>query len=62
MQLCHPDLRNDFPPLRTAKAAVSHNLPVELTSFVGRQAEIKSLREVLAAQSAGHPDRSRWVG
>src|SRR6201987_344181 len=29
VQLCHPDLRNDFPPLRTAKAVVSHNLPVQ---------------------------------
>src|SRR5262245_55204418 len=41
VQLCHPDLRNEFPPLRTAKDAVSHNLPVELTNFIGRQAEIK---------------------
>ena len=49
VQLCHPDLPNEFPPLRTAKAVVSHNLPVELTNFVGRQSEIKSLREVLAA-------------
>ncbi len=48
VQLCHPDLRNDFPPLRTAATVVSHNLPVQLTSFVGRQAEMKSLREALA--------------
>jgi predicted ATPase/class 3 adenylate cyclase/DNA-binding CsgD family transcriptional regulator len=47
VQLCHPDLRNEFPPLRTPKALVSHNLPSQLTSFVGRQAEIKSLREAL---------------
>jgi predicted ATPase/class 3 adenylate cyclase/DNA-binding CsgD family transcriptional regulator len=47
VQLCHPDLRNEFPPLRTPKALVSHNLPAQLTSFVGRQAEIKSLREAL---------------
>src|SRR5271156_243945 len=40
VQLCHPDLRNDFPPLRTAKAAVSHNFPVQLTSFVGRAAQM----------------------
>jgi predicted ATPase/class 3 adenylate cyclase/DNA-binding CsgD family transcriptional regulator len=46
-QLCHPDLRNDFPPLRTAKVIAPHNLPVELTNFIGRQAEIKSLREAL---------------
>src|SRR5215470_18315053 len=40
VQLCHPDLRNDFPPLRTAKAVGAHNLPVQLTSFVGREAEM----------------------
>jgi predicted ATPase/class 3 adenylate cyclase/DNA-binding CsgD family transcriptional regulator len=49
IQLCHPDLRNDFPPLRTSKDVVSHNLPVELTNFIGRQAEIENLREALTA-------------
>jgi predicted ATPase/class 3 adenylate cyclase/DNA-binding CsgD family transcriptional regulator len=49
VQLSHPDLPNDFPPLRAANAAVSHNLPIELTSFIGRQSEIKSVREVLTA-------------
>jgi len=49
VQLCHPDLRNEFPPLRTPKALVNHNLPVQLTSFVGRQEEIKGLREALAS-------------
>src|ERR1700752_1154206 len=39
VQLCHPDLRNEFPPLRTAKAVVSQNFPVQLSSFVGRHAE-----------------------
>jgi len=48
VQLCHPDLRNEFPPLRTANTLVSHNLPAQLTSFVGRQAEIEGLREALA--------------
>ncbi|WP_419866438.1 helix-turn-helix transcriptional regulator [Mycobacterium kyorinense] len=48
VQLCHPDLRNEFPPLRTHKALASHNLPAQLTSFVGRHAEIKNLREALA--------------
>jgi predicted ATPase/class 3 adenylate cyclase len=47
MQLCHPDLRNDFPPLRTPKAAVSHSLPVQLTSFVGRETEIADVRQIL---------------
>ncbi len=49
MQLCHPDVRVDFPPLRTSESLTSHNLPVQLTSFVGRQAEMSSLREALAA-------------
>ena len=48
VQLCHPDLRNEFPPLRTADSVVEHNLPVQLTSFVGRQEEMNSLREALA--------------
>ncbi|WP_369829684.1 LuxR C-terminal-related transcriptional regulator [Mycobacterium sp. E2479] len=48
VQLCHPDLRNDFPPLRTPKAHVSHNLPTQLTNFVGRQWEIHGLCETLA--------------
>ena len=36
MQLCHPDLRNEFPPLRTREVVVSHNLPAQFTGFVGR--------------------------
>ena len=48
VQLCHPDLRNDFPPLRTANTVAAHNLPAQLTSFVGRQTEIDELRELLA--------------
>jgi len=48
VQLCHPDLRNEFPPLRTTDSVVPHNLPVQLTSFVGRQAEMNSLRGALA--------------
>src|SRR6201988_1274933 len=28
VQLCHPDLRNDFPALRTTSTVVSHNFPV----------------------------------
>ncbi|WP_371934191.1 LuxR C-terminal-related transcriptional regulator [Mycobacterium sp. TY814] len=49
VQLSHPDLRNDFPPLRTEGPSRTHNLPPQLTSFIGRQAEIASLREALAA-------------
>jgi predicted ATPase/class 3 adenylate cyclase/DNA-binding CsgD family transcriptional regulator len=48
IQLCHPDLRNEFPPLRVAKATVSHNLPAQLTNFVGRQTEITELQQIIA--------------
>ena len=48
VQLCHPDLVNEFPPLRVSKAVVSQHLPVQLTSFVGRDAELTQLRELLA--------------
>jgi len=45
--LCHPDLCNDFPPLRTPKSVGAHNLPVQLTSFVGREAEMHEVRQLL---------------
>jgi predicted ATPase/class 3 adenylate cyclase/DNA-binding CsgD family transcriptional regulator len=48
VQLCHPDLRNDFPPLRASSGVATHNLPAQLTSFVGRRAEIASVRDTLA--------------
>ncbi len=47
VQLCHPDLHNDFPPLRTANTVAAHNLPAEFTNFIGRRAETTSLREAL---------------
>jgi predicted ATPase/class 3 adenylate cyclase/DNA-binding CsgD family transcriptional regulator len=48
VQLCHPDLRNEFPPLRTPKSVGTHNLPVQLTSFVGREAQMHEVRQLLA--------------
>ena len=48
VQLCHADLRNDFPPLRTPKSVGAHNLPAQLTSFVGRGAQIADVRKLLA--------------
>jgi class 3 adenylate cyclase len=47
VQLCHPDLVNEFPPLRTSKAFAATNLPVQLTSFVGRDAQLTQLTEIL---------------
>src|SRR6202140_5385085 len=48
VQLCHPDLVNEFPPLRVSTAVVATNLPAQLTSFVGRDAQLTQLRELLA--------------
>ena len=28
LQLCHPDIQNEFPPLRTSKVVAAHNLPL----------------------------------
>jgi predicted ATPase/class 3 adenylate cyclase/DNA-binding CsgD family transcriptional regulator/predicted negative regulator of RcsB-dependent stress response len=47
VQLCHPDLCNDFPPLRVAKVAAAQNLPVQLTSFVGRGAQMADVSRLL---------------
>jgi class 3 adenylate cyclase len=35
-QLLHPNLPADFPPLRSLEA-FAHNLPAQLTSFIGRE-------------------------
>lgn len=47
-QLCHPQLRNAFPPLRTPKAIAAHNLPVQLTNFVGREQEMAEVMRLVA--------------
>ena len=48
MQLCHPDLLNEFPPLRTSDVAVAQHLPAQLTSFVGRGAQMADVRSLLS--------------
>jgi predicted ATPase/class 3 adenylate cyclase/DNA-binding CsgD family transcriptional regulator len=47
MQLCHPDLVNEFSPLRVTKVAISQNLPAQFTSFVGREADIAQVRDLV---------------
>jgi predicted ATPase/class 3 adenylate cyclase/DNA-binding CsgD family transcriptional regulator len=47
VQLCHPDLCNEFPPLRVAKAAAVQHLPTQLTSFVGRGAQMADVSRLL---------------
>src|SRR6202161_4383271 len=48
VQLCHPDLCNEFPPLRTLKNVAVKHLPMALTSFVGREAELTQIQEILS--------------
>ncbi|HLW48657.1 MAG TPA: tetratricopeptide repeat protein [bacterium] len=45
-QVIAPDLPAEFPPLRSLDAR-PHNLPLQLTSFVGRAHEITELRHLL---------------
>jgi predicted ATPase/class 3 adenylate cyclase/DNA-binding CsgD family transcriptional regulator len=47
VQLCHPDLHNEFPPLVPPKATAVQRLPLQLTSFIGRTIQIVELRELL---------------
>ena len=46
-QLIHPDLPPDFPELNSLDAH-PHNLPVQLTSFIGREEEIDEVRGLLS--------------
>lgn len=48
-QLNGPGLRTDFPPLKTLDV-IRHNLPVQLSSFVGRQKEMAEIRKLLDAK------------
>jgi hypothetical protein len=49
-QLSHPDLSAGFPPLRSLDRH-PHNLAVQLTSFVGREAALTEVAGLLASQS-----------
>jgi predicted ATPase/class 3 adenylate cyclase len=48
LQLCQADIRNEFPPLRASGFVVSHNVPVRLTTFVGRGEQLKEVRDLLS--------------
>ena len=47
-QLVHPDLASDFPPLQSLDAR-PNNLPVELTSFVGRERELAEIGSLVTS-------------
>ena len=46
-QLTHPGLLVGFPPLRSLEAFAG-NLPLQLTSFVGREVDVKTIEGILA--------------
>jgi predicted ATPase/class 3 adenylate cyclase len=48
-QLVIPDLVSEFPPLKT-QVGKRHNLPEQLTPFVGRETEIDAVRQLLFKQ------------
>src|SRR6185437_8889679 len=45
-QLLHPDLPADFPPLQSL-TALPNNLPLQLTTFVGRERELLEVKQAL---------------
>lgn len=47
-QVVAPDLRADFPPLRSLEA-FQHNLPVQRDSFIGREREIAEVKRLLVS-------------
>ncbi|HEY9527766.1 MAG TPA: adenylate/guanylate cyclase domain-containing protein, partial [Anaerolineales bacterium] len=46
-QLSVNDLPSEFPPLKTLET-FNHNLPTQLTSFIGREKEIDELKKLIA--------------
>jgi predicted ATPase/class 3 adenylate cyclase/DNA-binding CsgD family transcriptional regulator len=48
-QLCHPDLADEFPALRSLDSR-PHNLPVQRTSFIGRQTEVAELTSLVGRE------------
>jgi predicted ATPase/class 3 adenylate cyclase len=45
-QLCHPDLLDEFPPVLSLDG-VPNNLPSQLTTFIGREAELDLVQRLL---------------
>ena len=55
-QLVHPALPSGFPPLKSLDA-YPNNLPVQLTSFIGREREISEANMLLSTARLRHADR-----
>jgi len=43
-QLVHPSLETVFPPLQSS-ASIPHNLPTQLTTFIGRRRELEEVKQ-----------------
>jgi predicted ATPase/class 3 adenylate cyclase len=50
LQVVHPDLTADFPPLKSLDAH-PNNLPRQLTSFIGREKEMTEVKRLLSTAS-----------
>jgi predicted ATPase/class 3 adenylate cyclase len=50
-QLLAPELQRDFPPIQSP-GQFPNNLPIQLTSFIGREKEIREIESALAPGSA----------
>jgi predicted ATPase/class 3 adenylate cyclase len=48
-QLLHPELPTEFPPLKSLDTP-HHNLPIQLTRFVGRERELAAVQQLLLAE------------
>ncbi len=59
-QFVHPDLPDDFAPLRSL-SVLPTNLPLQLSSFVGRDTEVLELADALDAPSPRDADGRRRV-
>ena len=46
-QVVHENIPSDFPPVKTTDQRWN-NLPLELTSFIGRKKELREIREILS--------------
>ena len=57
-QLVIDGLQSDFPPIRTLDRR-PNNLPTQLTSFVGREAELRDAAQTPCDDPAAHADRAR---
>ena len=44
-----PDLPGDFPPIKTLEL-YQHNLPAQMTSFIGRAQELEDVSRILSAE------------